>query len=286
MVATGGLTTVAFDPGVPVGFSGTAISVEVGGHTLVYTKSGSTQFCYVGHFTNRSMGDGTSGNNGGSAATSLKHDCSSTPALAICGYVPVAASTSTSTIAASKATIPADGSSTSVITTQLKDASGNNLTSSGGVVSVNSTNGTLGTVTDNNDGKYSVLLTSSNTASTAIVSYFINGAAASATTSVLFSTVLSLNWQNVFAYRENNLLKIEWSTSLELNIGHFDVERSLNAQDWVTVISNLPAANLSIGHTYRQVDHRYEARAVYYRIKETALSGKFSYSAIVRVAAE
>jgi alpha-tubulin suppressor-like RCC1 family protein len=90
--AAGTLTTVSFDPGVPVSFSAIAISAEMGGHTMVYTKEGSTQFCYVGHYTNGSMGDGTAGNNGSASATTLKHDCSSTPSISICGYVPVAAS--------------------------------------------------------------------------------------------------------------------------------------------------------------------------------------------------
>ncbi|WP_291401955.1 invasin domain 3-containing protein, partial [Daejeonella sp.] len=174
-----------YDPGLPGGFvSGTdkAIFAELGGHTLVYIKEGSSQFCYVGHKVAGSMGDGSS------TDTNINtFDCSNTPNLEICGSVPVVASTANSTISANPTSITADGNSTSTITIQLKDASGNNLTTSGGVVVVTTSQGSLGQVVDNNNGTYTVLLTSSSNTGTATINFKINGNNATNSTTVAFS---------------------------------------------------------------------------------------------------
>ena len=63
-------------------------------------------------------------------------------------------SAATTTIVASPTTLVANGSTQSTITVQAKDANGNNLTTSGGVVTLHSTIGTIGAVTDNADGTY------------------------------------------------------------------------------------------------------------------------------------
>ncbi|MEY4085580.1 MAG: hypothetical protein RL074_1367, partial [Bacteroidota bacterium] len=58
-----GVIGASYDPGMPISFdplNDVAISAELGGHTLVFTKSGTSQFCYVGHRTGGSMGDGVS----------------------------------------------------------------------------------------------------------------------------------------------------------------------------------------------------------------------------------
>ncbi len=97
-----------------------------------------------------------------------------------------AASTATSTISASPGSITANGSSTSTITVQLKDALGNNLAGSGGTVTLGTTAGSLGSVTDNANGTYTATLTSSTTAGTATITGTLNASALSNSTSVAF----------------------------------------------------------------------------------------------------
>jgi gliding motility-associated-like protein len=174
-----------YDPGLPLGFtSGTdkALYAELGGHTLVYLKEGSSQFCYVGHKVGGSMGDGDA------TDTNINtFNCSGTPSLSICGAVPIAADPTKSTITANPSSILANGTSTSTITVQLKDSSNANLTTSGGTVVVTTTLGTLGSVVNNNNGTYTVSLTSSSTAGTATLGFSINGSTATATTTVAFT---------------------------------------------------------------------------------------------------
>ena len=187
---SGTMNTVSFDPGIPVGFSvanDQALIVEVGGHTLVYTKVGSSQFCYVGHQISGSMGDGTTTGAGTTSTNTMIYNCSSTPAIAICGHVPVAASTTTSTISATPNSIVASGTSTSTVTVTLYNSSGTQLTTSGGIVVVNTTAGTISSITDNGDGTYSAILTSAVASGSATLSFSINGVLATATTSVTFT---------------------------------------------------------------------------------------------------
>jgi hypothetical protein len=169
----------SYDPGFPNGFtSGTdkALTVEIGGHTTVYLKEGSTQFCYVGHKVSGSMGDGSS-----ASSNESTFNCSGTPSLSICGSVPITADPTTSTIISNPTSITANGTST--ITVQLKDANGNNLTTTGGNVVITTNKGTLGNVTDNNNGTYTAILTSSNISETATLGFSINGTTASGTNS-------------------------------------------------------------------------------------------------------
>jgi hypothetical protein len=60
--------------------------------------------------------------------------------------------------------------STSTITVQLKDASGNNLIVGGDTVVLNTSSGTLGSVTDNSNGTYTAILTSDTITGTATIS--------------------------------------------------------------------------------------------------------------------
>jgi len=98
--------------------------------------------------------------------------------------------TGTSTVDASPGTITANGTNTSTITVRLKDAFGNNLTSSGGTVTLSLSSpppgGSLGSVTDNGNGTYTATLTSSTTAGTVTVSARINGNLISDTAQVTY----------------------------------------------------------------------------------------------------
>ena len=98
----------------------------------------------------------------------------------------------TTTITASLTTIEADGSSTSVITVQLIDINGKNLTTSDGVVTLTTTAGTFSngqttiTATNNGDGTYSATLTSSTNTETATITGTLDGASLSDDVSINF----------------------------------------------------------------------------------------------------
>ncbi|MBI5214259.1 MAG: T9SS type A sorting domain-containing protein, partial [Ignavibacteriae bacterium] len=97
------------------------------------------------------------------------------------------ASTATSTITAAPTSITANGTSTSTITVQLKDVNGNNLTTGGATVALSTTSGSLGSVTDNNNGTYTATLTSSIVAGTATITGTLNGSAITDDATVTFT---------------------------------------------------------------------------------------------------
>ncbi|MEW7278318.1 BspA family leucine-rich repeat surface protein [Aquimarina sp. 2201CG1-2-11] len=91
-----------------------------------------------------------------------------------------------SIITANPTSIEANGTSTSTITVQLKDASGVNIDTGGSTVTMATTRGSLSTVTDNNDGTYTAILTSSTQAGAAVVSFTVDSVIASQTAGVKF----------------------------------------------------------------------------------------------------
>jgi predicted outer membrane repeat protein len=90
------------------------------------------------------------------------------------------------TIRGNPSRITADGSSTSTITVRAIDANGNVIQAGGATVLLNTTLGSLGSVTDNGNGTYSATLTSATTAGKATISGTINGGAITATAKVDF----------------------------------------------------------------------------------------------------
>jgi hypothetical protein len=94
---------------------------------------------------------------------------------------------------------------------------------------------------------------------------------------------LPLKWGLVAVYRQDQTIRITWNTYEENNVSHFDVERSVDGRNWITVISEIAASNGNGDHTYLQTDPDYQAQRLYYRIKEMDRDGRSNYSAIVMV---
>ena len=70
--------------------------------------------------------------------------------------------------------IPANGTSQSLITVQLKDAFGNNVPTGGATVIITASKGTISSVTDNGNGTYAASVTSSLIGEVSNVTYTLN----------------------------------------------------------------------------------------------------------------
>ena len=99
-----------------------------------------------------------------------------------------------STLGAAPTSITANGATTSTITVQLKNSAGTNLTLSGGVVTLSTTDGTFPgactancATTDNGDGTYTATLTSSTVAHNVTVSAKLDGSSLTNTQTVTFA---------------------------------------------------------------------------------------------------
>lgn len=85
---TGSSTSSICTMGMPTGFQvqgsanpTNARYIEMGGHTMVFLRDKSSKFCYVGHKTQGSMGDGTTTGDGAYPTFT----CDATPNLNVCG---------------------------------------------------------------------------------------------------------------------------------------------------------------------------------------------------------
>ena len=76
---------------------------------------------------------------------------------------------------------------------------------------------------------------------------------------------------------------IEWSTLTETNNQYFTVERSVNAKDFQEIATIEGAINSSSLQKYSYIDHNPNSGINYYRLKQTDIDGKFSYSHTVAV---
>ncbi len=97
---------------------------------------------------------------------------------------------------------------------------------------------------------------------------------------------LPLSWGLIYAYRESQVVKINWTTLQEENVSHFSVEKSTDAINWTTVIDNFPARNSPGTSQYIATDNEYNQLGTFYRVKQTDKDGRFTYSKIVTVVAE
>ena len=96
---------------------------------------------------------------------------------------------------------------------------------------------------------------------------------------------LPLVWGPVQALRQNDEVRVSWSTRSEQAVSHFQVERSLDGRQWLPAGDAVNANNLSVEQDYRVTDDKAPAQRLYYRIRQQDFDGRFSYSAVVAVAA-
>ena len=152
----------------PLTASGGTIGLTTNIGTLS-TVTNNNDGTYTAIFTATTVGTATI------AATLNGAPLSSAPSIVV---TPGAASTARSTIAVSDASIAANGVTTSTVTVQAKDAQGNNLTASGGIVTISTNAGTFtGVEVDNGNGTYTRTLQSSTTAGIATITATIGGSA-------------------------------------------------------------------------------------------------------------
>ncbi|WP_216597463.1 invasin domain 3-containing protein [Marinagarivorans algicola] len=152
-------------------------------------------------------------------------------------------SASQSTLTPSSTHISADGTSTSVVTLQAKDSQGNSLTVSAGPVILNTSAGTLSDVTDNGDGTYSAILTSSTTAGSATLSATLSGEAVPSAT-VNFVTGAASAAQTTIALSQSSIIADGISTSV-VTLQAKDLNGNLLNSSGGTVVLNTSAGTLS-----------------------------------------
>ena len=79
---------------------------------------------------------------------------------------------------------------------------------------------------------------------------------------------------------ENGMVRLDWATSAELNNDHFTIQRSGNSTGWNNVKTVQGAGNSSLIIYYSEYDPSPLPGSSYYRLMQTDIDGKNSYSYI------
>ena len=81
----------------------------------------------------------------------------------------------------------------------------------------------------------------------------------------------------------NDYVSLLWSTSMEQNVDHFEIERSTDRNSFTTVASVKAVGQSDIPQYYSAKDEQPSQGINFYRLKEVDLDGKFYYSSVVPV---
>lgn len=107
--------------------------------------------------------------------------------------------------------------------------------------------------------------------------------AASSAAVVNVSIPLPLTLTSFTAAYGNNGVWVKWTTENELNVSHFEVEKSLDGNQFIKAGTVLAAGNFNSKTNYQFNDQNPNAARIYYRLKTTDHDGYIKYSKSVVV---
>ncbi len=94
---------------------------------------------------------------------------------------------------------------------------------------------------------------------------------------------LPVVWQNFSLQEVNNVVLVQWSTSQEVNVSKFIVERSNDGFTWAPIAELQPNRGNDSLKQYRYSDISPLPATSYYRIRQVDADGKFTYSTIEKL---
>lgn len=101
---------------------------------------------------------------------------------------------------------------------------------------------------------------------------------------VVASIALPLTWKSVKAWYDKTEAsnKLQWETMHEVNVEVFDIERSINGENFERIAAVTAFGNNKV-HSYTYTDKQISAtvKKYYYRIKQRDKDGRYTYSSVV-----
>jgi hypothetical protein len=91
---------------------------------------------------------------------------------------------------------------------------------------------------------------------------------------------------NFTAHRKGTGVSLDWSTVQELNNNYFQVEKSVNANDWTILTKVDGAGNSQTVKNYNAFDASPVSGINYYRLKQVDIDGKYTYSKTISIKAD
>ncbi|MBS1600117.1 MAG: T9SS type A sorting domain-containing protein [Bacteroidetes bacterium] len=98
----------------------------------------------------------------------------------------------------------------------------------------------------------------------------------------LNGSTLPVTYISFTANPENDFVKLDWMTATEQNNDHFTVQRSADGKNWDDIKSVDGSGNTTTATSYTTYDENPLSGTSYYRLKQTDMDGRQSYS-IIRI---
>lgn len=124
-------------------------------------------------------------------------------------------------------------------------------------------------------GTYTYNISNADPPGTTYIMWFDGNAGAACTWGI---TVLPVEWSRFEVEEFEDAVGLFWETVTEKNSYYFDVERSTNDRDWISLGKVNGAGTSSIPRSYRFLDELPKFGINYYRIKQVDFDGEYTYS--------
>ena len=93
-----------------------------------------------------------------------------------------------------------------------------------------------------------------------------------------------LKFIGIYASNLQDANVIHWETNQEISITGFDIEKSYNGKDFISIgFMNAIHNNSAVNNKYQFNDNQIELKTTYYRIKSTDVNGRLEYSKIATI---
>lgn len=97
------------------------------------------------------------------------------------------------------------------------------------------------------------------------------------------NNTLPVTFGSVKAHEKNECIQVDWYVGTESNILHYDIEKSVNGNDFFKIIEMAARSNNNNAQSYSNFDKNPVEGNNFYRIKAVESSGKVNYTQIVNV---
>jgi hypothetical protein len=98
-----------------------------------------------------------------------------------------------------------------------------------------------------------------------------------------YNAILDANITSLLCTKLDKGVLVKWQTSAERLVDYFEIEKSINLQNWISIYSENGKGVNGTGASYQFVDATSLQTTTYYRVKEINTSGKIVYTEIQKI---
>lgn len=91
-------------------------------------------------------------------------------------------------------------------------------------------------------------------------------------------SMLPVRFTSFVAKKAGNKVNLSWSTAQEINNNRFEIEKSLDGNDWQTIAMVMGAGTTTTVSDYSYTDQQVKDGTLYYRIRQVDMDGKTTVS--------